>query len=290
MDIKRAEGRTDTPTQIGDRRKWKASETVSGQGRFVQVLGEANERLSETTDNQEDTAPDRHRFIRTVRAGDTLSHLVRAALRETGKPVNAGVIYEAVSMVARANRLADPNRIRPGQAIDLSAVIPGRMPNEQEAGRRPEHFVAGVAESASGVVNGLKAFIQSFAGRLTSSFGHRIDPVTGVRAFHAGVDIKMPAGSLIYPAAPGRVIFSGRKLGYGNLIVLAHAGGFTTAYGHNASNLIPSGVVVDREIPIAVVGATGKATGIHLHFELRKDGHPIDPAMGNIGSEEWGEG
>lgn len=291
MDVKRAERHAGVPILVGHREGQEQSTAVPNRLHFRRLLGEAKERFAETAGSQEGTAPDGRRIIRTVRAGDTLSHLVQAALRETGTPVNAGALYQAVGNVAKANRLRDPDRIRPGQAIDLSAVIPSGTPSEDNAGPRPEKIIAEAGNSTAGILHSLKTFMQSFAGRFTSSFGPRTDPVTGLRAFHAGVDIKMPAGSLIYPAAPGRVIFSGRTLGYGNLIVLAHAGGFTTAYGHNASNLIPPGVVVDQEMPIAVVGATGKATGTHLHFEVRKDGHPIDPdvrslALGDRGGEQ----
>jgi murein DD-endopeptidase MepM/ murein hydrolase activator NlpD len=290
MDIRRAERHFGAVQSIGNRGKPDRSEAESSASTFPHLLAEAGDRADTSPNTPGITATDRTRVIRIVRAGDTLSHLVRAALREVGMPASAGALYRAVDVVAEANRLRDPNRIRPGQAIDLSAVVPGAKGDERNAGLLRDDMVAGVSESAAGILRGLKAFMQSTAGRFTSSFGPRTDPVTGLRAFHTGVDIKMPAGSLIYPAGPGRVIFSGRTLGYGNLIVLAHAGGLTTSYGHNASNLIPAGVVVDRETPIAVVGATGRATGPHLHFELRKDGRPIDPNMGSVESGEQREG
>jgi murein DD-endopeptidase MepM/ murein hydrolase activator NlpD len=205
--------------------------------------------------------------------------------------VSPPAIYRAVGEVARVNRIANPDRIRPGQAIDLSAIVPAAKPNERSVGLSDDGAVAEEGVSTGSIVHGLKAFIQSLAGRFTSSFGPRADPVTGSRIFHAGVDIKLPAGSFIYPALPGRVIFSGRTRGYGNLIILAHAGGFTTSYGHNSANLIPAGVVVDQEMPIAVVGASGKATGPHLHFEVRRDGHPINPVVGSLelGDQDAGD-
>lgn len=279
MDIRQAERYAGAPIQAGDRER---PEAVERQLDFSDLLRQTSERREEATGERESAAPDARSIIRTVRPGDTLSHLVQAALRESGKSVSVGALYRAVDVVARANHLADPDRIHPGQAIDLSAVITSATPNKRSAEIRPDRVIAGAGEPAAGILHGLKTFMQSFAGRFTSSFGPRTDPVTGLRAFHAGVDIKIPGGSLIYPAAPGRVIFSGRTLGYGNLIVLAHTGGFTTSYGHNASNLIPAGVSVDQGMPIAVVGATGKATGPHLHFEVRKDGRPIDPDVRSL--------
>lgn len=270
------------PTE--DRERLDQPGTGSKATAFPQLLTEASQRLETDAHTVGAAASIESRTVRIVRPGDTLSHLVQAALQQAGQRVHRGELYQAVTLVARTNRLADPDRIRPGQAIDLSVVTSGAKPKEQDAGFTHDRVAAGIGESAVSIVQGLKSFMQSFAGRLTSSFGPRTDPMTGLRAFHAGVDIKMPPGSFIYPALPGRVIFSGRTLGYGNLVILAHAGGVTTSYGHNSSNLIPAGVVVDRQMPIAIVGATGRATGPHLHFEVRKDGHPINP---NVGSVDW---
>ncbi len=282
MNVKWAERHAGAASATGHRGIPDQAKDESSKPTFPRLLTEVSHRLRTATNAPGIAAANDAQTIRIVRTGDTLSHLVQATLRETGKSASADTLYRAVGIVAKANGLADPDRIRPGQAIDLSAVIPGAKPSERNAGLRHDETVAGVSESTAGIPYRLKAFIRSFAGRFTSLFGSRTDPVTGLRAFHAGVDIKMPTGSLIYPAAPGRVIFSGRTVGYGNLIVLAHAGGFTTSYGHNASNLIPAGVVVDQEMPIAIVGATGKATGTHLHFEVRKDGRPIDPDVRSV--------
>lgn len=215
--------------------------------------------------------------VRIVRSGDTLSQMVEALLRESGMQVSPRVIYRAVADVVSANRLADPDRIRPGQLIDFSAAV-SRSPAKASVEKGADTAgVTGEVSFGGRVGQALKAFVASMAGRLTSAFGPRTHPVTGARQFHAGVDIGLPAGSFIYPPFPGRVIFSGLTHGYGNLIILAHVDGFTTSYGHNAANLIPVGTMVDQEVPIAIVGATGTATGPHLHFEVRRDGHPVDP-------------
>lgn len=288
MDVRWAERHAGATSATDHRGRPGWPEEGSGGPDFPRLLTEAGLRhtVAAASEGLPETAA---RAVRTVRHGDTLSGLVQAALREAGIPASASALYRAVGVVADANRLADPDRIRPGQAIDLSAVIPNAGPNERAGDiRLDDEGVHGTRDAALGILRGLKTFMQSFAGRFSSSFGARIDPVTGLRAFHAGVDIRMPAGSLVYPAAPGRVIFSGRTAGYGNLVILAHAGGFTTSYGHNASNLIPAGTVVDRGMPIAVVGATGRATGPHLHFELRKDGHPINPDVTARALEDHG--
>ena len=244
---------------------------------FSRLLAEAGDRQRISGPSAGIASPEGRRTLHTVRQGDTLSQIVEGVLRQAGIRVSPPAIYRAVGEVARANRVANPDRLRLGQVIDLSAVTSTAKPNERKAGLRDDGAVAEAGASAGSIVHDLKTFMQSLAGRVTSSFGHRADPMTGSRAFHAGVDIKFPAGSFIYPALPGRVVFSGQTRGYGNLIILAHAGGFTTSYAHNSSNLIPAGEVVDQKMPIAIVDAKGRATGPHLHFAVRRDGHPIDP-------------
>lgn len=114
-------------------------------------------------------------------------------------------------------------------------------------------------------------------GRISSGFGFRIHPFYGDKRFHHGIDIAAPEGSEIYPIRSGKVIFSGEKAGYGNMVIIDHGDGYTTRYAHNKVNLVKTGDYVDSDTVIARVGSTGVSTGPHLHFEVRYKGEPIDP-------------
>jgi murein DD-endopeptidase MepM/ murein hydrolase activator NlpD len=121
------------------------------------------------------------------------------------------------------------------------------------------------------------AFVHPLDGIVSSSFGLRASPLGGGEHFHRGVDIAAPAGSPIRAVAAGRVIFSGWTAGYGNLVAIAHQDGVVTRYAHNSVNLVSVGEQVVAGQEIALVGTSGRTTGPHLHFEILKDGHAIDP-------------
>lgn len=116
--------------------------------------------------------------------------------------------------------------------------------------------------------------------RVTSSFSwRRYHPVLGVYRAHLGTDYGAAAGTPVKATADGTVIFAGRDGGYGNLVKIRHFGGYETRYAH-LSRFAPGirpGVAVKQEQVIGYVGSTGLATGPHLHYELRKNGQPINP-------------
>jgi len=119
-------------------------------------------------------------------------------------------------------------------------------------------------------------------GEVTSPFGQRVHPISGDSRFHTGVDLRAPSGSPIRAAAEGIVREAGKRGGYGNAVELDHGDGTSTLYAHASSLLVKPGQHVGRGEPIALVGQTGQATGPHLHFELRRNGHPVAPEVVNL--------
>lgn len=113
--------------------------------------------------------------------------------------------------------------------------------------------------------------------RISSTFGNRKDPFTGGRAFHAGLDFPAPKGTTVLSAGYGKVTFVGEKSGYGNLVEITHLTGLVTRYGHLSAFLVKQGQVVNTGTPIAKVGSTGRSTGPHLHFEVRRKDVAVDP-------------
>lgn len=114
-------------------------------------------------------------------------------------------------------------------------------------------------------------------GRITSQFGWRGDPIRGGRDFHTGLDIAAPLGRSIAAAASGRVVYAGWMSGYGKTLVISHSGGMTTMYAHCSKLLARQGENVKRGEKIALMGSTGRSTGCHLHFEVRRGGTPVNP-------------
>ena len=123
------------------------------------------------------------------------------------------------------------------------------------------------------------AFISPIkTGKTTSKFGTRRDPFNENRfRFHRGVDIGCPIGTNIYSARAGRVTFAGYADGYGKLVILEHEHGYTTYYGHLSKFNIKEGDRVGAGQSIALSGNTGRTTGPHLHFEIRRHGRALNP-------------
>ena len=117
--------------------------------------------------------------------------------------------------------------------------------------------------------------------KLSSLYGNRKHPVTGKAGKHSGIDIPAPSGTSIYAAKSGVVITSEKGSGsywsYGNYVLIAHSDGTSTLYAHMSKRAVSKGDTVKQGQTIGYVGITGRTTGYHLHFEVRKNGNRVDP-------------
>jgi len=116
-------------------------------------------------------------------------------------------------------------------------------------------------------------------GWYSSNYGWRIDPISGVRAFHEGMDFMAEMGTPARAAAGGMVIYSDFHSQYGNMIEIDHGNGLVSRYAHLSKRLVKNGDVVLSGSTIGAVGSTGRSTGPHLHFEVRQNGAPLNPVQ-----------
>ncbi|MEN3046633.1 MAG: peptidoglycan DD-metalloendopeptidase family protein [Candidatus Hydrothermales bacterium] len=115
------------------------------------------------------------------------------------------------------------------------------------------------------------------SGFIVSGFGYRKDPFTGRIKLHEGVDVSSGFGAPVISTAKGKVTYSGWREGYGLTVEIDHGNGFKTIYAHNSKNLVQVGESVERGEIIALMGSTGKATGVHVHYEVRLFNKPLNP-------------
>ncbi|AMJ95525.1 M23 family metallopeptidase [Alteromonas stellipolaris] len=115
------------------------------------------------------------------------------------------------------------------------------------------------------------------SGWLSSYYGMRADPFTGETAMHKGLDFAGKAGDDVLATAAGIVTWAGERSGYGQLVEIEHGDGFITRYGHNETLTVSIGDVVTKGQSIAKMGNTGRSTGVHVHYEVIRNGKQIDP-------------
>lgn len=231
--------------------------------------------------------------VHTVRRGETLSEI-------------AARYQISSSELARRNRLRNPDQLEVGQGLRLpSRSSRTRRAAEAKSERRSRTSERRVSRksaiekrslarlSPEDVPGDISPFPREresrdgdvfsrwpVAGRLTSRFGPRGG------SSHDGIDISAPKGTAISAVADGEVIFSSALHGYGNIVLIRHRNGLVTVYAHNHRNLVKEGEWVRRGKVIAEVGQTGRASGPHLHFEVRKDNQARNP-LRHLPDEVW---
>jgi murein DD-endopeptidase MepM/ murein hydrolase activator NlpD len=156
-------------------------------------------------------------------------------------------------------------KVPANQSLPNSPAVPQDSPPEQSKNQRSECEI--------------EDFQLPVQGYMSSAFGLRKDPFSGQPRFHKGLDIAAPEGMKVVAALPGTVLAAGYEPGYGNAVVLQHADGIRTKYGHLASITVKAGDEIASQSALGTVGNTGRSTGPHLHFEVIRMGKPVDPLL-----------
>lgn len=183
---------------------------------------------------------------------------------------------QAASILA-ADALAAEEAHRNELAAQLIVLKENRAATEADYLKGvQERFNSGASLDAGEI--SLTGWARPASGYISSSYGWRVNPVSGAWAFHAGTDIAASCGQNMYAASSGTVVYAGWNSGYGNFIQIDHGNGISTAYGHilNGGILVSIGQNIGVGTHIAEVGSTGNSTGCHLHFEVRQNNVAID--------------
>jgi len=246
---------------------------------------------------------DRYLVPAEVAASPTRVEILRAEM--LGLDQGLHTLLENVSSGRRLEREArylaglDPEFVGPRERPEDPGILaPALCLQDKELARAlvitSLHLEKAVSEvgvlrdSYTGILAGLSAQSSAWEGipsinpvdcaRMTSHFGLRRDPFTGLRDRHQGLDLAAPAGTPVRAAAGGVVVKAGRNAGYGKLVEVDHGNGIITRYAHNSRIAVRAGERVMRGQLLGFVGSTGHANGPHLHYEVLVNGRPVDPA------------
>lgn len=189
-----------------------------------------------------------------------------------------------VEELMRANGMEDPRELKAGETLaipgarEVKAVTTSDSPEPEPAGRTPS---AATTPSREPLKPGPRKAVKvgrddgvldwPLRGVLYARFGKK------GREPHDGIDLAAPAGTPVKTAAPGTVLFAGEQQGYGLIAIVEHSEGLITLYAHNRDLRVKTGQKVRASQVVATVGDSGRTSGPHLHFEVRKGGVPVDP-------------
>lgn len=228
-----------------------------------------------------DTTPLRIRGIvgdslyRSARAAGAPAGAVQDFLRALGQEIDLdrGIAAgDEFDLIVRYRRAAT-GEAEAGELLYAGLLRDGR-PRKQllRWGREGRFF------EASGVGEMREGLVAPVPGRIISGYGMRRHPILRYRRMHRGLDFRASHGTPIYAASDGRVNYAGRNGGHGNYVRIAHGGGLATGYSHMSRIAVANGARVRRGQVIGYVGSTGLSTGPHLHYEMYRGGHSVDPA------------
>lgn len=240
-----------------------AADAQAAAGRVVALQTQRQAAL-QTAEGQR--AQDRKQYEVAQAESQALAEQIRRLAAE------AAARLAAQEAAARAAAQAAAAQAAAAQAAAAQAAQASRARPAAPGAPAPQAPAAPPPAVSSG-----SGWLWPVSGPITSLFGWRTNPIYGDRRFHAGIDIAASTGTPIAATRDGVVLFAGWSGGYGNLVVIGHAGNVASAYAHQSQILVSPGQFVSRGQTIGLVGSTGNSTGPHLHFEIRENGNPVDP-------------
>ena len=215
-------------------------------------------------------------LYRSARAAGVPSQAVEAYLRALATQLNipAGIASDDRFDIIIAHRRAATGETEMGDLLYAGLTRPNghslQLMQWDSEGRTQWFEASGVGRQTGGMT-------RPVPGGVTSGFGMRFHPILNYSRMHQGVDLRASYGTPIIAVADGRVEFAGWHGGHGNAVELNHGGGLETLYGHMSRIAVRSGESVHRGMVIGYVGSTGLSTGPHLHFEVHRNGVPVNP-------------
>jgi len=236
---------------------------------------------------------------RYERAGATIDCSLYLAAVQAGIPPN--IVVELIRMFSYDvdfqrdvqpgdgfevvfNRLYTPEGqpAKLGDIISASMVLSGKKKTlyRYESANGDEEYFDSNGQSAKSML--MKTPVDG--ARISSSFGRRFHPILGYNRMHKGIDFAVPSGTPVMAAGNGSVTYAGPAGEYGNLVVITHSNGYATAYGHLSRFAVKTGTRVHQGQVVAYSGATGLATGPHLHYEIRVNNSQVNPAAVKVAS------
>jgi murein DD-endopeptidase MepM/ murein hydrolase activator NlpD len=228
----------------------------------------------------------------TVKAGDSVSKIAAgralsmdAIIASNGitnaKRLRAGDVLRIPNMdgipytVKKGDTLS---KISAAMEVPLEAILDANNIQSDSISAGTVLFIPGARMRTEDLKLALgELFVYPIRGRITSSYGWRNDPISGVRRFHAAVDMAALTGAPVKAAMDGRVSSVGFNSIYGKYIIISHGNGYQTMYAHLSAVSVNQGAYVNQSAKIGEVGSTGYSTGPHLHFALYKNGRAVNP-------------
>ncbi|WP_334073620.1 MULTISPECIES: M23 family metallopeptidase [Paenibacillus] len=233
------------------------------QNEVIALSGQSREMM-DRMERVSELETELQRFIKKYGGQEGLRNLSSLSYEE---PETLGVGGEFIAV--HENEIEQLAAVTREQFAEMSSLLDEmerNIPNTLKKARQTQRSISGTPTEWP-----------TLSKRLTSNFGYRSDPFSGRASFHAGIDIAGKTGDPVYAAGAGKVITTARDGSHGNYIVVEHPGGLQTWYLHLSQIGVSEGDSVKKGQEIGGLGSTGRSTGPHLHFEIVKQGEPVDP-------------